>query len=329
MKIGFAISGAASRIAQEMVLLKHLVQGRAFHESQDRPIIPDVISGSSSGALNAVALNAILLGEGLVESGRRDCEFNWESYEERLMGLGNHDVYVGGGVIPEAMKIVRQGAIFDTRPLRELLERMVNNQMKFYRMGDLPIKTYISVVERDTGCVHRLCSQIHTDLAIVDVLMASTSIPVAFPPQHLIVPGSEKPVLCFDGGIGIDGIPVNALREERCEDLYIIRPMAYDPHKPSNRKSHLAHLQIVSTAVRASEYLRESLLSFALCRAVRYAGSTAYCYMPKLSYNYNLLDFACGREQIEETLRWAEDAGNTPLRIKDAFPDLLDDLKPF
>ncbi len=329
MKIGFAISGAASRIAQEMVLLKHLVQGRAFHEAQGRPIIPDVISGSSSGALNAVALNAILLGEGLTDTSRRDCEFNWESYEERLMGLGNHDVYVGGGVIPEAMKIVRQGAIFDTRPLRELLERMVNDQMKFYSLGDLPIKTYISVVERDTGRVHRLCSQIHTDLAIVDVLMASTSIPVAFPPQHLIVPGSEKPVLCFDGGVGIDGIPVNALREERCEDLYIIRPMAYDPHKPSNRTSHLAHFKIVFTAVHASEYLRESLLSFALCRAVRYAGSTAYCYMPSLPYNYNLLDFACGREQIEETLRWVEDPGNTPLRIQDAFPDLMDDLKPF
>jgi predicted acylesterase/phospholipase RssA len=329
MKIGFAISGAASRIAQEMVLLKHLVQGRAFHESQDRPIIPDVISGSSSGALNAVALNAILLCEGLTGTTPRDCEFNWESYQEHLSGLGNHDVYVGGGIIPEAMKIVRQGAIFDTRPLRELLELLVNEQMNFYSLGDLPVKTYISVVERDTGHVHRLCSQTHEDLSIVDVLMASTSIPVAFPPQHLVVPGSQKPVPCFDGGVGVDGIPVNALRDERCEDLYVIRPMAYDPHKPSNKTSHLARFQIVSTAVRASEYLRESLLSFALCRAVRYAGSTAYCYMPKLSYNYNLLDFACGREQIEETLRWVEDPGNTPLRIQDAFPDLLEDLKPF
>jgi len=329
MKIGFAISGAASRIAQEMVLLKHLVLGRAFHEVGGKPIIPDVIAGSSSGALNAVALNAILLGEGLLEMGRSDCKFNWESYEERLIGVGNHDVYVGGGVIPEAMKIVRQGAIFDTRPLRGLLEQMVNNQMKFHSLGDLPIKTYISVVERDTGRVHRLCSQTHEDLSIVDVLMASTSIPVAFPPQHLIVPGSVKPVPCFDGGVGVDGIPVNALRDERCEDLYVIRPMAYDPQKPSNKISPLARFQIVSTAVRASEYLRESLFSFALCRAVRYAGSTAYCYMPKLSYNYNLLDFACGREQIEETLRWVENPGNTPLRIQNAFPDLLDDLKPF
>jgi predicted acylesterase/phospholipase RssA len=284
MKIGFAISGAASRIAQEMVLLKHLVQGRAFHEPQGRPVVPDVVSGSSSGALNAVALNAILL-------------------------------------------CVRKGAIFDTRPLRTLLQRLVNDQMKFFSLGDLPIRTYISVVERDTGRVHRLCSQIHKDLPIVDVLMASTSIPVAFPPQHLMVPGSEKPVLCFDGGVGVDGIPVNALRDERCEDLYVIRPMAYDPQKPSNKPSALARFQIVSTAVRASEYLRESLLSFALCRAVRYAGSTAYCYMPKLSYNYNLLDFACGREQIEETMHWVEDPGNTPLRIQDAFPDLLDDLK--
>jgi predicted acylesterase/phospholipase RssA len=274
-----------------------------------------------------VALNAILLCEGLTGTTPRDCEFTWELYEQHLIGLGNHDVYVGGGIIPEAMKIVRQGAIFDTRPLRTLLQRLVNDQMKFFSLGDLPIRTYISVVERDTGRVHRLCSQIHKDLPIVDVLMASTSIPVAFPPQHLMVPGSEKPVLCFDGGVGVDGIPVNALRDERCEDLYVIRPMAYDPQKPSNKPSALARFQIVSTAVRASEYLRESLLSFALCRAVRYAGSTAYCYMPKLSYNYNLLDFACGREQIEETMHWVEDPGNTPLRIQDAFPDLLDDLK--
>jgi len=39
-------------------------------------------------------------------------------------------------------------------------------------------------------------------------------------------------------------------------------------------------------------------------------------------------DFACGRGQIEETLRSVEHPGNVPLRIKDAFPDLLDDLKP-
>ena len=68
MRIGFVISGAASRIAQEMVLLKQLVQGRAFHEFEGKLIIPNVISGSSSGALNAVALNAILLSEGLINT---------------------------------------------------------------------------------------------------------------------------------------------------------------------------------------------------------------------------------------------------------------------
>jgi hypothetical protein len=59
-------SGAASRIAQEFVLMKHLVQGRAFGSRARDPMVPSVVAGSSPGALSAVALNAILQAEGLL-----------------------------------------------------------------------------------------------------------------------------------------------------------------------------------------------------------------------------------------------------------------------
>ena len=59
-RIGFVFSGVASRIAQELVLMRCLVEGRAFRGNPPQPLIPAVIAGTSSGALSAVVLNAVL-----------------------------------------------------------------------------------------------------------------------------------------------------------------------------------------------------------------------------------------------------------------------------
>jgi hypothetical protein len=46
----FVDSRAASRIAQEAVLLKRLLQGRAFHDDPPRPLLPSLPAGTSAGA---------------------------------------------------------------------------------------------------------------------------------------------------------------------------------------------------------------------------------------------------------------------------------------
>jgi predicted acylesterase/phospholipase RssA len=314
-RIGFVFSGAASRIAQEMVLMRYLVQGEAFKSRSAGPLVPAVLAGNSSGALSAVALNAILASEGLVESkGRTGC-FSWRDYEELIAELDNRDVYEAGGIIPGALQILRGGSILDTAPLRKLLRDTIAERVGFRVLGDLPVTTYLSVVERDTGRVCRLCSQDHPELPLVKVLTASTAIPIAFPSQKLMLPGSVETVACIDGGTGVDGIPVDALRNENCHTIYVIRPMKYDPAKTWNKPMPLSNFQIMVNALNTFMYVQEALLDNALFRATRYAKSRAYSYIPVLPHNYNLLDFESGREQIEATKAWAEKPESEPAQI--------------
>jgi hypothetical protein len=111
------VSGAASRIAQECVLMKRLVQGRAFPERPGEPVIPSVLAGTSSGALSVVALNAILLSEGLIQGRGGSGSFTWRDYEGLIRKLKNSEVYEAGGIISGAREIIRDGAILDTAPL--------------------------------------------------------------------------------------------------------------------------------------------------------------------------------------------------------------------
>jgi predicted acylesterase/phospholipase RssA len=294
------------------MLMKHLVQGRGFGDRRADPLVPAVMAGSSSGALSVVALNAILQAEGLVRGGKGSKAFSWSDYESLIAGLKNDDIYEPSGILARAMEILRDGAILDTRPLRRLLQRYVHSVMGYRTLGDLPVKSFFSVVERDSGKVHRLCSTRHSDLPLVDVLMASTAIPVAFPSQELTLPGRKRPVAFIDGGTGVDGIPVDALKEEECRRIFVIRPMKYDPRKKWNKVPPLTRFRIVATALHSFLYLQEALLENALLRAAAYARSTAYSYVPDLPYNVNPLDFESGREQLEATDRWARQEGSGP-----------------
>ncbi len=316
--IALVVSGAASRIAQECVLMKRLVQGRAFPDAARQPVVPSVLAGTSSGALSVVALNAILLSEGLIEGRPGSGSFSWADYEGLIRALKNEDVYEAARIIPGALEIIREGAILDTAPLRRFMRKIVHSSMGFRFLGDLPIKTYISVVERDTGIVHRLSSTAHPGLPLVDVLMASTAIPVAFPAQELRLSGQERPVPCIDGGIGVDGIPVDAIRAEECTRIVVVRPMRYNPHKRWNKAPPLARFQIVASAMQSFLYYQEALLDSALYRAAGYASEAAYVYVPTLRYNYSLLDFESGGEQIDETEAWAERSDSRPQIISAA-----------
>jgi len=76
---GFAISGAGGRIAQHLALTEALIKGLY---PGNIPIRPSFLSGSSSGAITTVALNAILESE---ETGNKN--FTWELYKTYFFQL--------------------------------------------------------------------------------------------------------------------------------------------------------------------------------------------------------------------------------------------------
>jgi predicted acylesterase/phospholipase RssA len=203
------MTGAAARIPQEAALLEELY---------NRGLMNNVvfISGVSSGALNSVALNGILSGK-----------MTWDEYKKILFGIRNSDIF-----IQEGKKLP-----VNTDPERQLLINVAEKRLGFHTIGDLPFMTEISITNlKDLDMkakVYRMCSRKINDdtdlsLSIVDILMASTSFPVAFPPVRIKNVKTIPDVEYVDGGVGDDHIPYQALLEfekyrgEGVKRIYII-----------------------------------------------------------------------------------------------------------
>jgi hypothetical protein len=189
------MTGAAARIPQEAGLLEELY---------DRGLLKDVvfISGVSSGALNAVMLNGILSGK-----------ITWAEYRDILFNMKNSDVYIQEG---------KRKLPVNTQPARNLFTRIVEERLGYHQIGDLPFMTSISFTHlKDLDLkkeVYRMCSrkineETDTTLSLVDIMMASTSFPIAFPPVRIKNVSTIPDVEYIDGGIGDDHIPYHALLE--------------------------------------------------------------------------------------------------------------------
>ena len=207
--VAVIITGAAARIPQEAALLEEL---------DNRGLLKDLvfISGVSSGAINAVMLNGIL-----------SKRMSWEEYRDLLFNLRNSDVFV------------QEGHSFpvNTSPARELFKRVMEDKLGYYAIGDLPYPTSLSVTHLNDlllgSDVYRLCSrkineETDTTLSLVDIVMASSAFPVAFPPVRIGNAVTIPDVEYIDGAAGEDMVPLHALfefeksRGERVERIYII-----------------------------------------------------------------------------------------------------------
>jgi len=188
------LTGAAARIPQEAALLEELY---------NRGLLKNVvfISGVSSGALNAVALNAILSGK-----------MTWNEYRKILFSIRNSDIFIQG----------EKKLPVNTSPEREFLTSVFEKKLGYHIIGDLKIPTSISFTEMKHIAgkreVYRMCSrkinnETDTTLRLTDVLMATTAFPIAFPPAKIsnvkTIPDAEY----IDGGVGEDHVPFKALFE--------------------------------------------------------------------------------------------------------------------
>jgi predicted acylesterase/phospholipase RssA len=203
------MTGAAARIPQEAALLEALY---------DRGLLNDVvfISGVSSGSLNAVILNGILSGK-----------MTWDEYKKMLFSLSSSDVFIQDG----------RKLPVNTEPLREYLTRVVEGRLRYHSIGDLPVTTSISFTHITEPIprqmVYRMCSrkinsETDTTLSLVDILMASTSFPIAFPPVRIHNVTTIPDVSYIDGGVGDDHVPFQALlefekyRKQEVSKIYIV-----------------------------------------------------------------------------------------------------------
>ena len=303
--VAVLITGAGARIPQEAALLEEL---------DKRGLLKNLvfISGVSSGALNSVMLNGILSNKA-----------TWDDYKEILFNLKSNDVYLKEGKrIP-----------LNTTPARALFKRVVEEKLGYFRIGDLPFMTGISFTHPEDiylkKNVYRMCSrkineETDTTLSLVDIMMASSAIPVVFPPVRLRDVKTIPDVEYVDGGVGADYIPYHALLEFEkfrgigVEKVYIISRKSNsmtDSRKELKvlgikDKSLLDKLSISIDAILKKKIVK-SLEVYAI-EASELIPLT-YVWIPDIDGTFLLLNFDNLEEQYVLTSEWAKTHDPVPL----------------
>ncbi len=299
------ITGAAARIPQEAALLEEL-----YYRGLMRNVV--FISGVSSGALNAVILNGILSGK-----------MTWYDYKDILFNLKNKDVF-----IQEGKKIP-----VNTEPVRQLMERVVEGKLGYHQIGDLPFMTEISIVQiKDLDLkksVYRMCSrkinsETDTTLNLVDIMMASSAFPIAFPRVRIrnvkTIPDADY----IDGGVGDDHVPYHALLEYEkykgvgVERVYIISRKSDSIPEVSEE---LKGLGINDKGVfdKMNISLDNILKKGIFKRLEAYADEApeliplSYVWIPDFQADFLLFNFEHMKLQYETTLQWAKKHDPVPL----------------
>lgn len=149
MKTAFVLAGGGAAGSFQCGALK------AMHEAN---IKPDLITGNSAGALNAV---------GLTYGNAIELEKLWRSIKHRK------DVF--RKTSPGWWRYLRgKTSLYDSKPLRQMIQQITN--------GRAPkIPTIVNTVSLKTGIMRRARS---TDKDFLDMAVASASIPIITEPVH-------------------------------------------------------------------------------------------------------------------------------------------------
>ena len=171
--LGIAFSGGGAKAAAHCGALQAL---------KEYGIQPDIVSGTSAGALVAV----------LYASG-----FTPKQMVETFRGLN----FFKDIVTPSVPK----GGLFDSRPLTELIKK----KLPYSRLEELPIPTFIIASDIEHGV-----PKVFTKGEIAPRVVASCSIPVIFQPTCI------NGIHYVDGG-AFQNLPVSAIRQ-KCEKVFAL-----------------------------------------------------------------------------------------------------------
>lgn len=293
--IGWAFSGAGGRIAQHAALMSALLNGTY---PNGKPMRPSFLAGASSGALSAVMLNAIIETQ---ERGLGANGVTFEMYKSFLFNVQNSDVYSSNLFMIPAN--IANGFILDNSPFAITINKWLT-RMSYTTLGDLYLPTCISVVDRDTGFTMRLWSDDsrYAGLDLLEVLMASTALPIAFTPRQI----NGLPNQYFiDGGTGEDTLPVVPLLQRA--EVSTIFALVYNSALTSGGSglpAPLTSLKLLANAMAVINDFRVDLYVAAIEIAANNPNKTTYLYDPVLPQDYSTLDFKDEKLEFDQTLNY-------------------------
>ncbi|MCX6227224.1 MAG: patatin-like phospholipase family protein [Bacteroidia bacterium] len=291
------ITGAAARIPQEAALLEQLYVTGELKEVA-------FISGVSSGALNAVMLNAIL-----------DGKYSWKRYRNMLFSMNNQSVFIS----------TDKPLPVNTEPLRRLLTTVLHDTLGYFKLKDLPFPTSLSTVSLNIKSwadkTFRLCNlKINTEsdpeLDLVEVLMASTAFPFAFPPVRISKNSTLPSGRFIDGGTTADYIPYRAVLEFEKFSRHNISRMIIVSRKLDTEEGlrkellnmGINRLDLVDKLGIALEDLAQRAFFRGLESLMKEApvlSERTLIYLPAIPGEYPLFDFSNLKNQYLASREWA------------------------
>ena len=190
--IAFVFSGGGSRGAMEAGGIKALYEAG---------IHPDLVVGSSAGAMNA----AFLATDPSPGGADRLCDI-WR-------GVRNQEV-IPGGLAAKAWRVATgKPSIFAGEPLRAFVQKNIPPAIKTF--GDLPanVKLYITAANLQTSALYLFGED--ASALLLDAVLASSAFPGGFPPVQY------GPWQYTDGGV-ISNVPVSVAIDKGATTIYAL-----------------------------------------------------------------------------------------------------------
>lgn len=312
------ITGAAARIMQEAALLENL---------QENSWLSNIcfISGTSSGALNTVMLNAIL-----------EKKMSWERYYSILFNLTNDDIFIKTG----------RSLPVNIEPLRKLLTSVVNDSLGYRNIGNLPYHSSISITDFEIlppfSKTYRLSNlkindESNPGFNLVETLLASTAIPILFPPARFQEPFGLPNSSFVDGGVAEDHIPFEAVLQFEKYRGFGVDTLIIVSRKSDSKSGISKEIKdFGNTDSRLFDRLSQWIDNMAMngfiksMKELQYKypelASRTYVYLPDFEENFALLDFRDLKKQYTVSAAWAE--SHKPIPLNQFLADNAREEKP-
>jgi NTE family protein len=200
-RVGFALSGGGPLGALQVGALKALL---------DHGVQPDLIVGTSVGALNAACLSFEPSSAGVAR-----LEALWR-------GLRDDDLFPGSNFMQTWGRMLRRGdRLFDDSGLRRLIQTALGPNARF---EDARIPFGAVVTDLETGA-----ERVITSGRVLEPLLASSAMPGAFPPVE--IDGRRY----IDGGV-VNNLPITPALEMGANTVYALDSTGHShQRRPLNR----------------------------------------------------------------------------------------------
>lgn len=209
--IAFALSGGGNRGA---------LQAGALVELLEQDIVPDMLVGTSAGAINAA-----LLALNPTKEGAHAVAEMWETAKQ--------DDFFPGGLAQIGLRLVQLQSLFASDKLRKKAESVVPKDKLTF--GDLPknIKLYITTTNLNKGRLYVWSGDNDPSAPLIDVVLASAAHPVAFPPV-LMQDAQGNSMQLVDGGVAVN-VPVGIAVKKGATKVYILNVGDYSTVLPDRK----------------------------------------------------------------------------------------------